>query len=287
MESELTIEQMKAAVLEKFSLAQCVPQGSGCIVVDVVEYGATVPLSEHKQFADHAWRDAWQKHCASPKASEGERGTPVTDKEVVDELRRLGWMNQGLVEMKYFRKQVRRALTAERELLQLRQQPTAQPDAERVTHGMNCSAWTNAQGHEVNSELCTCGYRHRVALQTEQTMHAAWRKRAEEAEAELLRLSQQSAPVAESASATGIRSKAKWIMQQASSELGRNRLVARMRIEELLRLEAVSSPTRSHLSAEDYEYLKDFHQELVTFGAKMAADKLYIFLSTVIIGKWE
>lgn len=30
---------------------------------------------------------------------------------------------------------------------------------------------------------CKCGLQYRIALQTEQTMHAAWRKRAEEAEA--------------------------------------------------------------------------------------------------------
>lgn len=32
---------------------------------------------------------------------------------------------------------------------------------------------------------CTCGLRWRIALRTEQEMHKAWRKRAEEAEAAL------------------------------------------------------------------------------------------------------
>lgn len=60
------------------------------------------------------------------------------------------------------------------------------------------SAWTKTQpmtGHlehyrscpELNprsEEFCTCGLIYRQYLQTEQTMSAAWRKRAEEAEAE-------------------------------------------------------------------------------------------------------
>lgn len=34
-------------------------------------------------------------------------------------------------------------------------------------------------------EECTCGLRWRIELQTEREMHAAWRKRAEEAEARI------------------------------------------------------------------------------------------------------
>lgn len=44
--------------------------------------------------------------------------------------------------------------------------------AEHLTHGMNCPALTPG-----NDEECTCGLRWRIELQTEQTMHAAWRKR--------------------------------------------------------------------------------------------------------------
>lgn len=45
------------------------------------------------------------------------------------------------------------------------------------THGMNCPALNPNSERE-----CTCGLEWRIRLQTEQTMHAAWRKRAEEAE---------------------------------------------------------------------------------------------------------
>lgn len=55
----------------------------------------------------------------------------------------------------------------------------------QIVHGMNCPTWKNAQGHEVNSEDCTCGYRFRIHIQTEQNLRAAWMKRAAEAEAEL------------------------------------------------------------------------------------------------------
>lgn len=49
---------------------------------------------------------------------------------------------------------------------------------ERAKHGMNCAYRGN------NEEACTCGYELRSALGTEQEMHKAWRKRAEEAEKE-------------------------------------------------------------------------------------------------------
>ena len=48
-----------------------------------------------------------------------------------------------------------------------------------LRHGTNCPA--SVLGHE--SE-CTCGLEWRDALQTEREMHNAWRKRAEQAEAE-------------------------------------------------------------------------------------------------------
>lgn len=44
---------------------------------------------------------------------------------------------------------------------------------------MNCSALGNWDAE------CTCGLEWRIQLQTEQEMHNAWRKRAEEAEKEL------------------------------------------------------------------------------------------------------
>ena len=47
-----------------------------------------------------------------------------------------------------------------------------------LAHGMNCPALNPCSERE-----CTCGLEWRIRLQTEQTMHAAWRKRAEEAEA--------------------------------------------------------------------------------------------------------
>lgn len=46
-----------------------------------------------------------------------------------------------------------------------------------MTHALNCAG--------ARREECTCGLEFRIALETEKTMHAAWRKRAEEAEAEL------------------------------------------------------------------------------------------------------
>lgn len=47
-------------------------------------------------------------------------------------------------------------------------------------HGMNCG-WYGSYG----DAGCTCSLKWRVALSTERTMHSAWRKRAEEAEAAL------------------------------------------------------------------------------------------------------
>lgn len=63
------------------------------------------------------------------------------------------------------------------------------PDqTENMTHKRNCAAlaWDGWDHGE-----CTCGLQHRIALATEQTMHAAWRKRAEEAESELLTLKEK------------------------------------------------------------------------------------------------
>jgi hypothetical protein len=52
-----------------------------------------------------------------------------------------------------------------------------------LTHTRSCPMLT-----PLSDERCTCGLEYRIALATEQEMHAAWRKRAEEAEAELLNL---------------------------------------------------------------------------------------------------
>ncbi len=49
---------------------------------------------------------------------------------------------------------------------------------DREAHGMNCAYRSDSD------ELCTCACRYHAAVDTERTMHAAWRKRAEEAEAE-------------------------------------------------------------------------------------------------------
>lgn len=56
-----------------------------------------------------------------------------------------------------------------------REASTAQPPADQ--HGMNCPSRSPG-----SDDPCTCGLNWRQALQTEQTMHAAWRKRGEEAE---------------------------------------------------------------------------------------------------------
>ena len=49
----------------------------------------------------------------------------------------------------------------------------------KLEHGMNCGA-LGFDGYDAGE--CTCGLEWRIRLQTEQEMHAAWRKRAEEAE---------------------------------------------------------------------------------------------------------
>jgi hypothetical protein len=51
----------------------------------------------------------------------------------------------------------------------------ALPSAEELQHTRTCTYWESEEG-------CSCSLEYRVQLQTEQTMHAAWRKRAEEAE---------------------------------------------------------------------------------------------------------
>lgn len=54
----------------------------------------------------------------------------------------------------------------------------AKPDCEEMTHTRSCGYFDDEVG-------CTCCLKERIALSTEQTMHRAWRKRAEEAEAAL------------------------------------------------------------------------------------------------------
>lgn len=58
--------------------------------------------------------------------------------------------------------------------------------AAQLTHTRSCPALTPG-----NDERCTCGLQWRIALQTEQTMHAAWRKRAEEAELDLTQVQKE------------------------------------------------------------------------------------------------
>ena len=55
-----------------------------------------------------------------------------------------------------------------------------EPLLENLTHTRSCPSLT--PGHE---ESCTCGLVWRTRLRTEMEMHNAWRKRAEEAEAQL------------------------------------------------------------------------------------------------------
>lgn len=50
--------------------------------------------------------------------------------------------------------------------------------SDRDNHGMNCAHRSDSD------EPCTCACRHHAAVDTERTMHAAWRKRAEQAERE-------------------------------------------------------------------------------------------------------
>lgn len=51
-----------------------------------------------------------------------------------------------------------------------------------VPHAMNCAAWLDRQGNDCG-DPCTCARTQRMMLSSEQSLHAAWRKRAEEAEA--------------------------------------------------------------------------------------------------------
>ena len=70
----------------------------------------------------------------------------------------------------------RRAVEAEKSTA------TTAMGSEPLQHGMNCGALSVHS----DSSACTCGLHWRKQLQTEQAMHAAWRKRAEEAEKTLL-----------------------------------------------------------------------------------------------------
>ena len=54
-----------------------------------------------------------------------------------------------------------------------------------LTHSRTCSA-----GYDLDSD-CTCGLDYRVQLQTSQTLHAAWIKRASEAEQQVAALEAQ------------------------------------------------------------------------------------------------
>lgn len=56
-------------------------------------------------------------------------------------------------------------------------------ETERLTHTRSCPQLSPA-----DDNACTCGLEWRIQLATEKTMHAAWRKRAEEAESKLLSL---------------------------------------------------------------------------------------------------
>lgn len=64
-----------------------------------------------------------------------------------------------------------------------------------MTHTRSCNALTPG-------EDCTCCLEVRKALGTEQAMHAAWRKRAEEDEIEILRLRSALNDIADSSSLT-------------------------------------------------------------------------------------
>lgn len=75
------------------------------------------------------------------------------------------------------------SLRLQEEVERLKVKPEAL--TEELAHGRNCPAWHSPEtGYEVNGEDCTCGYRWRVHLQTEQNLRAAWMKRAMEAEVE-------------------------------------------------------------------------------------------------------
>lgn len=59
------------------------------------------------------------------------------------------------------------------------------PSKEQLAHTRSCPRLGRPM------EECTCGLEYRIALQTEQTMHAAWEKRAYEAEAEIEQLTRE------------------------------------------------------------------------------------------------
>ena len=63
-------------------------------------------------------------------------------------------------------------------------------DGDIPQHGRNCPAWKDPHGYECG-DPCTCGLKWRIELVTERNMHAAWRKRAEEAEARISELESQ------------------------------------------------------------------------------------------------
>lgn len=85
-----------------------------------------------------------------------------------------------------------KALWAKVRELELERAAIKSPDLrkEKLRHEMNCAAWHSEHGQEINAEDCTCGLKFRIHVQTEQTLHAAWRKRAEEAEAGVSELEQ-------------------------------------------------------------------------------------------------
>lgn len=57
--------------------------------------------------------------------------------------------------------------------------PPPDPLTEKLQHGTNCG------GYLGSDDPCTSGLEWRIKLQTEQEMHAAWRKRAEESERDI------------------------------------------------------------------------------------------------------
>lgn len=59
-----------------------------------------------------------------------------------------------------------------------------------IQHTLSCSFVSLPDGGEWRAEDadCTCGYEWRIRLSTYMALYNAWRKRAEEAELELLRL---------------------------------------------------------------------------------------------------
>lgn len=79
---------------------------------------------------------------------------------------------------------------------------------ETLKHGMNCP------GLIPLGDDCTCGLTWRIKLQTEQEMHAAWRKRAEEAEVSLSAMTARfTAPIVCICGST--RFKQAWIAENA------------------------------------------------------------------------